>query len=374
MKKQKGSITLEGAISTLVLMAIILTFSSFMKIVHVHGVVQHALIQTAGEIAQYSYLYSLSGLDQVNNAVVDQGQAGSEAVSSGIDEVELFLENIGNGSLVKPNMDNLNPKELIIALSKALAGELYGAGKTILLNHTITMPLLDTYLPNGRVAFFEKNNVVQDGEFSGIDLGASRYFENPDGYDEIELVAIYQMKVISPIPIFDQVTIVQSAKSRSYFSGDKSAPTSPDQEAEETSVWELSNFERARVITERENIPNNMPQSFKAIRGYDDKTGTASTYITLDLNSDTYKDNKKQILSKLKGKLNKIENFKEDQDGTTSLNASQIKSVDYYVVIPEDLSPEMESAFQAELRKLDSKVELSDGREVKVNIIVKKVK
>ena len=47
MGRQKGSITLEGAISTLVLMAIVLTFSSFMKVVHVHGVVQHALIQTA---------------------------------------------------------------------------------------------------------------------------------------------------------------------------------------------------------------------------------------------------------------------------------------------------------------------------------------
>ena len=79
MNRQRGSITLEGAISTIVLMAVILTFSSFMKIVHVHGVVQHALIQTASEISQYSYFYSLSGLNGVNDAIATQGTQGSAA-------------------------------------------------------------------------------------------------------------------------------------------------------------------------------------------------------------------------------------------------------------------------------------------------------
>ena len=372
MRGQKGSITLEGAISTLVLMAIVLTFSSFMKIVHVHGVVQHALIQTAGEIAQYSYLYSVAGLEQVNNAVSDQGRAGSETVSAGIDEVESFLKNIGNGKLVQPNMDALDPKELIKGLSKALAGEVYGTAKTVLLNHTIAMPLLSSYLPNGRDAFFEKNNVVQDGEFSGIDLGASRYFENADGYDEIELVAVYQMKVVSPIPILERVTIVQSAKSRSYFSGDKSAPSKPNEEAEESSVWKLSNFERARMVAEREGIPTNMPDSFTAVRGF--QNGTATTYITLDLNADSYRDSMGQVRRRLEEKLRKIEDFKHDSYGEASLDVSDIESVDYYVVIPEDITPAQKQRFLEEVDKLGDTIKLSDGRRVKLNITVKQVK
>ncbi len=372
MNNQKGSITLEGAISTIVLIAVILTFSSFIKIVHVQGVIQHALIQTASEISQYSYFYSLSGINEINDIVVSQGNKGSKSVSEGINEIEKFLGEIGNGNIIKPNMEKLNTKEMIIALSKALGGELYSSAKTVSLNHIITMPLLKSYLPEDANTFFEKNNVIQNGDFAGIDLGKSRYFENSDGYDEIELVAVYQMKIVSPIPILDKVTIVQTAKSRAFFAGKYSATSSKTEEIQ-MSVWELSNFERADVIVEKENIPNNMPSTFEAVRGFDEKTGKASTYITLDLNSDTYKGKANQIHSKLQDKLHKIEKFKEDKKNDISLQCSQIKSVDYYVVVPKNVSKENFDVFQKEIEKLGESIRLSDGRNVKLNVIIKQV-
>ncbi len=373
MNNQKGSITLEGAISTIVLIAVILTFSSFIKIVHVQGVIQHALIQTASEISQYSYFYSLSGINEINDIVVSQGNKGSKSVSEGINEIEKFLGEIGNGNIIKPNMEKLNTKEMIIALSKALGGELYSSAKTVSLNHIITMPLLKSYLPEDANTFFEKNNVIQNGDFAGIDLGKSRYFENSDGYDEIELVAVYQMKIVSPIPILDKVTIVQTAKSRAFFAGKYSATSSSKTEEIQMSVWELSNFERADVIVEKENIPNNMPSTFEAVRGFDEKTGKASTYITLDLNSDTYKGKANQIHSKLQDKLHKIEKFKEDKKNDISLQCSQIKSVDYYVVVPKNVSKENFDVFQKEIEKLGESIRLSDGRNVKLNVIIKQV-
>ena len=220
--------------------------------------------------------------------------------------------------------------------------------------------------------FFEKNNVIQNGDFAGIDLGKSRYFENSDGYDEIELVAVYQMKIVSPIPILDKVTIVQTAKSRAFFAGKYSATSSKTEEIQ-MSVWELSNFERADVIVEKENIPNNMPSTFEAVRGFDEKTGKASTYITLDLNSDTYKGKANQIHSKLQDKLHKIEKFKEDKKNDISLQCSQIKSVDYYVVVPKNVSKENFDVFQKEIEKLGESIRLSDGRNVKLNVIIKQV-
>ena len=373
MNNQKGSITLEGAISTIVLIAVILAFSSFIKIVHVQGVIQHALIQTASEISQYSYFYSLSGINEINDTVVSQGNKGSKSVSEGINEIEKFLGEVGNGNIIKPNMEKLNPKEMIIALSKALGGELYSSAKTVSLNHIITMPLLKSYLPEDANTFFEKNNVIQNGDFAGIDLGKSRYFENSDGYDEIELVAVYQMKIVSPIPILDKVTIVQTAKSRAFFAGKYSATSSSKTEEIQMSVWELSNFERADVIIEKENIPNNMPSTFEGVRGFDEKTGKASTYITLDLNCDTYKGKANQIHSKLQDKLHKIEKFKEDKKNDISLQCSQIKSVDYYVVVPKNVSKEDFDVFQKEIEKLGKSIRLSDGRNVKLNVIVKQV-
>ena len=374
MQRQKGSITLEGAISTIVVMAIVLSFGSFMKIVHVHSVVQHALIQTAEEISQYSYFYSLLGLSEVNDTAVQQGKEGSAAVSEGIEEVEAFLNHIGNGQMVKPNTEKLNPKKMIAALSKAFAGELYGMAKTVTINHIVTMPLLESYLPDDRDTFFEKNHVVQVGDFSGIDLGKSRYFENSDGFDEIELVAVYQMNVVSPIPIFDEVTIVQSAKSRAFFAAPEKVASTPSAEEVTESVWELSNFERADVILEQEKIPNNMPEGFQALRNFDEKNGTAVTYLTLDLNSKSYRNEKSAIRSRLKSKLHKLSDFKEDFHEGISLDVSDIRQVDYYVVIPKEVQADTMVIFQDEIERLGKYIELSDGRRVTLNIIVKQVK
>lgn len=373
MNRQRGSITLEGAISTIVLMAVILTFSSFMKIVHVHGVVQHALIQMASEISQYSYFYSLSGLNGVNDAIATQGTQGSAAVSEGINEVEKFLDNIGNGALVRPDMDKLDPKTMASALAKALAGEVYSAGKTVLINHVVTMPLLESYLPGGKETFFVRNNVVQDGEFAGIDLSKSRYFANTDGNDEIEIVAVYQMEVISPIPIFDEVTIVQSAKSRAFFSAEKYEPAKGETPEIVQSVWELGNGDRAAIIVERENIPDNMPFNFPAVRGFDEQTGTASTYKTLDLNAPSIHGNESVIRSGVQEKLDKLEEFKGKKYDDVSLEVSQIQKVDYYVVIPTKVSQEDWDLFHNEIKKLGNTMKLSDGREVPLNIIIRQV-
>lgn len=373
MQRQKGSITLEGAISTIVVMAIILSFGSFMKIVHVHGVVQHALIQTAEEISQYSYFYSLLGLNEVNDAAVQQGKEGSASVSESIEEVETFLKNIGNGQLVKPNTEKLDPKEMITALTKTLAGDLYGKAKTVTLNHVVAMPLLESYLPEDMDTFFEKNNVIQEGDFSGIDLGKSRFFENSDGFDEIELVAVYQMKVVSPIPIFDKVTIVQSAKSRAFFSAPRKASGTSSEEVT-TSVWELSSFERAEVIVEQEGIPNNLPESFQALRGFDEQSGAASTYITMDLNSKSYQKERSAVRSRLKSKLNKLSDFEHDSNEDVSLDVSEIKRVDYYVVIPEDVDADTMTIFREEVERLGTEIRLSDGKRVALNVIVKQVK
>ena len=213
--KNKGSVTIEAAISLLVMITVVVTFGSFIKVVHIHSVMQHALIQTANEMAEYSYLYSLTGINRVNNAVTDQTQGGSETVSAAIDEATRIYDDITSGKIVTSiDTDKFNLKELAVGLVKAIAGEVYEGGKSALINTAVTKPLLKSYLPEDADNYLKQNNVV--GGFDGIDFSKSRYFSSND--NEIEIVAVYSVKFFAPIPIIDKVTIVQSAKTRAYMS------------------------------------------------------------------------------------------------------------------------------------------------------------
>lgn len=213
-KKNKGSVTIEATISLMVIMTVVLTFSSIIRVVHIHSVIQHSLVQTANEIAEYSYFYSLTGIDKLNNTAVSRGQASAETISAGIDEVEHVMNEFSNGKLVSPDMDKLDFKKIISSIIPALLGEVYDQGKSLTINTFVTKPLFKTYLPDNADQYLKENHV--ENGIDGIDFSYSRYFANSDK-DEIEIVAVYNVKFFAPIPIIDKVTIIQSAKARAFF-------------------------------------------------------------------------------------------------------------------------------------------------------------
>jgi len=84
-------------------MCVFLSIAFFMKVVYIHNNVQYAINGAANEVATYSYLYSISGLQKVNDAITETtdeyGTTASEAYKippcSGLLEFASFIENLG---------------------------------------------------------------------------------------------------------------------------------------------------------------------------------------------------------------------------------------------------------------------------------------
>jgi len=68
LKKKDGSLTVEAAISLPLFMCVFLSIAFFMKVVYIHNNVQYAINGAANEVATYSYLYSISGLQKVKGS------------------------------------------------------------------------------------------------------------------------------------------------------------------------------------------------------------------------------------------------------------------------------------------------------------------
>ena len=216
--KENGSVTIEATISLITIITAVLTLSMFMKVVYIHGIVQHALIQTASEMSEYSYFYSLTGLDDINSSIGTATNEGRNDINEFIDSCTKFYDDISNGNFSSTSLPgDFDIKQVMIGFVSALAGNVYGSAKTELINNTVTINVFNSYLPDNKGEFLKNNLVIQGLGNYGIDFSQSKYFENTDGYNEIEIVAVYNIKFITPIPIIKQLTVVQTAKSRAFF-------------------------------------------------------------------------------------------------------------------------------------------------------------
>ena len=221
IKNIKGSATIEATISLITIITAVITFSMFIKVVYIHGIVQHAIIQTANEMAEYSYFYSLTGLDDINSSIGTATNEGREDVNNFIDDCTNFYNDISNGNFLSASLPGeFDIKQVLIGFMTALTGNVYGQDKTTLINNTVTIPVFNSYLPESKEDFLKDNLVIQGVGNNGIDFSQSKYFENTDGYNEIEIVAVYNIKFVTPIPLIKHLTVVQTAKSRAFFNSD----------------------------------------------------------------------------------------------------------------------------------------------------------
>lgn len=382
MRKENGAITLEAAISLVVTMAVVLTLSLFARVVYAQGVVQHALSQTANELATFSYFYSITGLPEVSKALHTKSGEASESVSGVIDEFNGTMSAFKSGD-INGTLDGFDKagdavksaggiKGIMENLMKAIAGEMGSEAKTQLLI-VPTEALMKTYMPSDRQKFNkmcmfvnEDGTYIKDDSFP-VHLEYSRFFDNSSG-DEIHLVAVYKIKPATPIPILDKpITIVQNAKTRAWMSKWKN----PDSKS--SSVWDLPYAERAEKIAAT-NGALNLSKNFETIRGFDLSTGKASMFITIDVREESYTGSYDKVKNKIKSKKNDLMNYKGCTYGGTTVGETDIKTVDYYVYIPSDASDADKANVKKAAEELaEDDFEMYSGGKIKLNIIVKEI-
>ena len=88
----KGALSIEASISYSIFLMVIVTILYVMRIVYVHGLIQHAVSQTAKELSMYSYVYQAVGAGDLNQQVSDATGGRTEQFNADIGEVVGFYE------------------------------------------------------------------------------------------------------------------------------------------------------------------------------------------------------------------------------------------------------------------------------------------
>lgn len=355
-KFHKGSVTVEAAIALPAFICAVITVAFLLKVIYVQEMIQHAISETADEIASYSYIYAATGLNRIHDELNSGLEKGSQKAKSQMrtlvntydcftsyakETKQKIAEGIEDIRTADPDgvidrLDELdrsaeelekrledtkkvaqeiaeNPKQELKYIINAFAKYGFEGVKAEILLKPITKACLTKYLKysnsediNQRL---KRMNVV--GGFEGLDFEDSRLFE--DGKN-IDIVIKYKMSVPVPFNIIPEIPVVQRVKVRAWLNGD-------NEDAED--IWTLGNLERGRKI--QKMYGRNLPDNFKTITRFEN--GTAALVTSINLNAETYKKKPRTVLYEINKAIKALESFEKDRK-TKDENG---RTIEYYI-------------------------------------------
>lgn len=290
-KEEAGSITIEATISLTAFMFVIVTILTILNICIVQARMAYAINATAKEISQYSYLYSLTGLNDSQEKLEDTGEEDTKNVkeigekisesykaikaigksedddsessfdfsdfSNGWNELSEKLKK--NDETVKKDIKAImsNPTQVIFGFLKLGASEAWDYGKSKLIMEPLAWIMCKKHLKpteDGDVeAYLKSLGVVPDGEghyYNNLNFEDSTLF--PNGSNTIKVCVSYDVKVIALLPIDFTFHFEQTAVTHGWLAGedsDKKESEKKKKYAENKTLWtEATATERADYI------------------------------------------------------------------------------------------------------------------------------
>ena len=331
-RNQKGSLTIEASISYSIFLMVIVTIIYIMRIVYLYGLVQHAVSQTAKELSMYSYLYQVSGINDLRGEIADATGDRSQTVNKDVGEVIKFYEEFSSGDTTVRYNGTTDPRELLKNIGAAMLGE---AGKEAnqQLFEMVARSLIESYIgadSKGNSADERLAALRVVGGLGGLNLSSSSFFE--DG-KTIDLIVCYTIDPIMPIDILPEQNLanrayIQGVSGKSVF---KEGETKTENKEEE-SVWDKPPVKRGNAIQEQEQV-RNLPEHFPAFSAYDSSTGTATAEYSIDIRDASYQ-NVSGIKSAIRQKCSKIDNYKDTTYDGVTLKKDDIKKKKLIIYIP----------------------------------------
>lgn len=270
MRKNKkensdGLITVEAVISLTTFMFLIVTILTIVNICIVQSKIAVAINETAKEISQYSYLFSLTGIQDTMKTNAEGAEKKKEDINNTVSNVNTVFSSIQNlgtgkdidvedisGSVQSMGEDISNLKEGSAALYdtfKSVASDPKGAaigiaqialvdGYNLIMSRLIAAPLAKGLCKknlrgakNGDVDVYLKSlGVVPNGAgkyYDALDFSESTIF--PNGSSEIRVVVSYKVKIVALLPIDFSFHFKQSAVTCGWMGEGLQAKISKDQ-------------------------------------------------------------------------------------------------------------------------------------------------
>jgi len=353
---RRGSVTVEAAIAMPVFICAVLAIAFILKVIYVQEMIQHAISETADEIASCSYIYSAVGLQELHdttNMGLEEGRQkvgtqlktlvntydcftafpenikqniGEEAenfnavdvdgVIDDFDEINKSVEDLKKGlEDTRKIADEIaeNPKLELKYIISALAKEGFEGVKTEILLKPLTKACLVKYLKtkDGEdVSDRLKKLNIGDG-FEGLNFNNSHLFD--DGKN-IDIVVEYKIKAPIPFNILPEIPIVQRVKVKAWLSGENE---------DKEDIWSLGDLERGRKI--QKMYGRNLPDNFKTITKFE--YGTATLVRSINLNANTYKKKPRKVLYEVNKAIKDLRYFEKDHK-TKDENG---RTIEYYI-------------------------------------------
>lgn len=208
-ESQKGALTIEASISYSIFLMVIVTVLYIMRIVYTFGLIQHAVNQTAKELSAYTYVYQVTGLNDINQGLRPTHR--TEQFNKDVDSIVKLYEALTGGNYDGAHYDGTtNPVEIIKNMGGALLDKSVGEVNNLAFT-LIARPMVGGYIGadgkgNSAGARLEALRVVNG--LAGLDFSASHFFE--DGAT-IDLVVCYTIDPIFPIDVIPELHLVNRA-------------------------------------------------------------------------------------------------------------------------------------------------------------------
>lgn len=359
-KRGTGSATVEAALILPVLLCAFFTVVFLIKAVYTYELIQHALDETAAEMASAGYIYHISGIrdihDTVRNGIDDQSGVFKEQISSVLDvydSLKDIADSAGQGSDLgdsiglitnaKQNFDNMsncvqsaytNPLDELKSIACYIAAGVFDDTKTELFTPIVKL-YMKKYLATDNIADADqrlKTLNVADG-FSGLDFSDSSFLSDRSEY--IDIVVRYCINLPVPVRFTKGLEFVQRARVKAWMGGDETLGVLDGATGDTDDIWSLDNFSRGLKI--RRLFGANLPTSFPVIAKFDN--GNAVMIKSMDLTAESYQkgNNAEKTLKLYMEELigYKGQNKPWGSDGIL-VREEDIKSRELILVIPKN--------------------------------------
>lgn len=342
----KGSVTAEAAVALPVFLCAVVSIGFIIKAVYTHEIIQHAINETANEMAAASYIYHISGLREIHDLARD---GMDEKAGLFKEHMDVFFDAFEDLSNLHQLPDSAaaaaeNPLEELKSMAFFIAKGEFEDVKT-----SVCIPVVKLYLKKYLAAGIGsdidaglKSLNIADG-FEGLDFSRSSFFE--DRSNDIDIIVAYKMELPLPFRFLPDRPVIQRATVKAWLGGDEDGYRNGSGSGGED-IWSLDNFTRGNRL--RALFGGNLPSSFPVIARFD--SGTATMIKSMDLTARSYQD-ASVVEEKVVEYIEKLRDFRGQEEpwGKSGIviKESDIKSKRLLLVVPEnEVKPETAAALE----------------------------
>lgn len=362
-KSPKGALTVEAALILPLVLCAFFSVIFVIKTVCTYGLIQHAIDETASEIASSSYIYHISGIrdlhDTVRDGIDDRSEVIGDQIGSVLEAYETFSE-IGSGVRDK-GLKGAGEDIKTVQDAKQSFSEIFGHAEDIMSDPMNELKSIAFYIAGGVfddiktelfipiTKLYMKKYLASeyyddvDGRlralgiangFDGLDFSSSSFLSDRD--ENIDIVVRYRIKLPIPFLFHNEMEFVQRAKVKAWMGGDENRGALDGITAgEEEDIWSLGNFQRGLKF--RRMFGANLPNSFPVIARYEN--GKAVMIKSMDLTAASYQT-ASNTEKTLKGYINELSGY-NGQDkpwgsGNIVIKGEDIREKELLLIIPEN--------------------------------------